>query len=165
MTTEEPQVETTETPQAESATPEASTAKTAEEVQAELEQVKAALRKANSESAERRKKLEAFEKAEAERKAAEMTETDRYKAEAEQAKAALIEARKMAIAAKHGLPDMLADRLKGETIDELEADALALKETIPAPAKPAPNISPTNPGNTGAAKETDAERRRRLYGG
>lgn len=157
MSTEQQGV-TPETPQAESVTPEASTADNT----ASIDELKRRISELNRESADRRKKLEAFEKADAERKAAEMTEVDRYKLEAEQAKAALIEARKIAIAAKHGLPDLLAPRLKGESIDELEADALALKETLPAAKPPAPNINPTNPGTQGAQKETDAERRKRL---
>jgi len=158
MTTEEPKVETTtEQLQAESVTPEGQQPEPAENT----EELKAQIKRLNAESAERRKRLEVFEKAEAERAKAQMSEIDRLKLEAEQAKAALIEARKIAIAAKHGLPDVLADRLKGETIEDIEADALKLKETIPQP-KPPVNQNPTNPGSNGAAKETDAQRRMRL---
>ena len=161
MTTEMQQGETPEQQPAPSVTPEAAPVNESPEV-AEL---KKRIKELNSESADRRKKLEAFEKTEADRKAAELSEVDRLKLEADRAKAELIEARKIAIAAKHGLPDLLADRLKGETLEELEADALKLKETLPKPAAAAANINPTNPGAQGAAKETDAERRRRLFGG
>jgi hypothetical protein len=130
----------------------------------EVEALKKRIAELNRESADLRKKLEAFEKQEADRQKAQLSEVERLTLEANQAKAALIDARKIAIAAKHGLPDMLADRLKGDTIEDLEADAVALMKTIPQP-KPAAAHNPTNPGAQGAAKETDAERRRRLFGG
>lgn len=56
-------------------------------VQAELEKTRIALKAANKEAAERRKRLEDLESAEQARKTAEMTETDRLKAELEAAKA------------------------------------------------------------------------------
>jgi hypothetical protein len=142
---------------AESATPEAITPQQPAE---NVDELKRRISELNRESADRRKKLEAFEKAEADRKQAEMTEAERMKAKLAEAETALIEARKMAIAAKHGLPDVLADRLKGNTIEELEADAAKLMETLPKKAATQPG--PTNPGTQGAAKETDAERRKRL---
>lgn len=49
-------------------------------VQAELEDARKALKKANREAAERRKQLEAFEAAEAERKQAEMSEQEKLQA-------------------------------------------------------------------------------------
>lgn len=45
----------------------------------ELELMRAALKKANAEAAERRKKLDAYEKAEADRKAADLSEVERAK--------------------------------------------------------------------------------------
>ena len=48
-----------------------------EDVKAELDRARKALAAANKEAADRRKKLEAFEKAEAERKAAELSEVER----------------------------------------------------------------------------------------
>jgi hypothetical protein len=47
-------------------------------------------------------------------------------------------------AAKHGLPATLADRLKGETAEELDADAKAVLAALPKPA--APNINATGGG-------------------
>jgi flagellar biosynthesis GTPase FlhF len=60
----------------------------------ELERVRAALKKANAEAAERRLKLEAFEKAEEERKQAEMSELEKTAESAKkaEAKAAQLEA-------------------------------------------------------------------------
>lgn len=40
------------------------------------------------------------------------------------------------VAAKHDLPDALADRLKGSTLEELEADAKLLASVATAPAAP-----------------------------
>lgn len=62
-------------------------------------------------------------------------------------------------AAKVKLPDVLVDRLRGETPEELEADALALMAAIPS--KQPPQTNPTNPGGVQTG-ETDAERRKRL---
>jgi len=60
---------------------------TPEALKAELERTRAALKAANKEAAERRKRLDDIEAAEATRKQAELTETERYKAEADKAKA------------------------------------------------------------------------------
>jgi len=57
----------------------------AAELQAELERVRAALKSANSEAADRRKKLEAFEEAEEARKQAAMTELERVQAKLKEA--------------------------------------------------------------------------------
>jgi hypothetical protein len=72
---DETTVETTETAETKP------DAQTPEEIRAELERTRDALKKANKEAAERRKKLDAYEKAEADRKTAELSETDRLKAE------------------------------------------------------------------------------------
>lgn len=97
-----------------------------------------------------RKAEEAANKArtEAERKAAE--EQGEYKKLADSLKAELEaerQARKAAelaglrrdTAAKYSLPAALADRLRGETADELDADAQELLKSLPKPA--APNIN------------------------
>ena len=68
-----------------------------------------------------------------------------------------------AAAEKAGLPAQLAKRLQGSTAEELEADAKALAETLPKPTKLTAN--PTNPGANGQQKETDAQKKSRLYGG
>ena len=102
-------------------------------------------------------KLAAYEKAEEDRKQAELSDLQK-----EQAKAARFEKElndtKLAIvrrdvAAKIGLPSALADRLKGETAEEIEADATALLETLPkADPKKQSTINPTNPGS---ARQTE----------
>ena len=105
-----------------------------------------------------RKAEEAANKArtEAERKAAE--EQGEYKKLADSLKAEL-EAERQArkalelaglrrdTAARYSLPAALADRLRGETADELDADAQELLKSLPKPA--APNINAGDaPGQT-----------------
>ncbi|MBU0511038.1 MAG: hypothetical protein KJ638_04970, partial [Chloroflexi bacterium] len=66
-------------------------------------------------------------------------------------------------AEKTGLPPVFADRLKGETLDELVKDAEAILKALPKP--PQPNVNPTNPGsNATGQEETYAQRRARVYG-
>lgn len=110
------------------------------------------------------------------RKAAERTEKARLEAqgeyqklyEAEKAKTAAAEQRARELelaglrrdaAAKHGLPAALADRLKGETAEEIEADAKAVVAALPKPA--APNINATGGGaQTNGALWSEEERKR-----
>ena len=89
--------------------------------------------KATKRAQELEAKLKAYERTDAQRKAAE----------------------------KVGLPVSLAIRLMGETPEELEADAKALLETLPKPTKPAPGINPTQPQNAQHG-ETDAQKLARL---
>ena len=68
-------------------TPAGNTAPDAAALTAELESIRKALKGANAEAADRRKKLDAFEKAEEERKLAAMTELERSQTEVERLKA------------------------------------------------------------------------------
>jgi len=63
-----------------------------EDATGELERVKAALKEANKEAASRRKQLEAFEAADATRKADEMTDLQKAQADADKLKAKLAKA-------------------------------------------------------------------------
>ena len=81
-------------------------------------------------------KLKAYERGDAQRKAAE----------------------------KAGLPALLASRLQGETPEELEADAKALLESLPKPAPKSPGINPTQPAPNAGQGETDEQKRKRLFG-
>lgn len=117
------------------------------------------------EAAAAAKKLAAYEKAEEERKQAEMSELEKANARAAKAEADL-KAKEIAIlrrdvADKVGLPAVLADRLKGETPEEIEADANALLETLPKQEAKKPNISPTNPAG-GSLGETVTQKKERL---
>lgn len=146
------------------------------EVQAELERTRQALKEANKEAATRRKRLEELEKAEADRKAAEMTETEKAQARIKELEAQKAEyeskikqqerrelQRKVAKAV--GLPDGLAERLQGETEEDMTTDAKSVLELLPkqeTPVKPkTPTLNPTNPGD-GEKVETHAERKARL---
>ncbi len=133
---------------------------------AEIERIRLALKKANAEAAAYRKKADAFEKAEADRKAAEMTEAEKLAAKLKEYEGKLSQYERAAlirkIADEVGLPASLADRLQGGTEDELKADALKLLELVPQ--KPKLKTDPTNPGNA-ERTETPAEKRERLLGG
>ena len=109
-------------------------------------------------------KLSKFEEAEKQRKEAEMTETEKLKVRAETAEAQtaklLLEKQRGEVAAKVGLPPILADRIKGETPEEMEEDAKQMLTVIP---KQKPNVSTTNPGqNALGQQETNAEKAKRL---
>lgn len=140
-----------------------------ESTEARMMRMEAALKKANHEAAKYRKQAEGFEMAERQRKEAELSEMEKLaqrlaEAEAEANRLKLIELQRQA-AEKAGLPPALATRLQGATPEELEADAMALAETLPKSTKTPPNVQATNPGGNATGKgETDAERRRRLLG-
>jgi len=164
----EPQTETvteqpTETVAEQPATTQ--TPETGESVEARIVRMEAALKKANAEAAKYRKAAEAVE---AERKAkeeAELTETEKLRKRAAELEAELKSAQRSTMqrdaAAKHNLPAELATRLKGETPEELEADAKALAELLPK-HKAQPNISPTNPGGNASPNETVDQMKARL---
>jgi cytochrome c556 len=113
------------------------------------------------------KKADELSEAEQKRKEAEMTEVDRLNKQLADAQAELKAARIATLqrdaATKHNLPAELASRLKGETPEELEADAKALAELLPKPKTPP--LKPTYPGNNASGEsETYEEKRRRLLG-
>jgi len=129
--------------------------------------MEAALKKANHEAAAYRKQVEAAEAAKKAQMEAELSETEKLRqalAETQQ-KAARLERENLQrqAADKAGLPASLSDRLKGETLDELEADAAELVKMLPKKAAAA--TPPTNPGaNANGSGETDEQRRKRLFG-
>jgi hypothetical protein len=126
------------------------------------------LREFEKQASRLEKENEALKKAEADRKKAEMSEMDRLQAERDEAQTELerlkLNEQKRSIAREVGLPDELALRIRGETVEEMKADAEMLKEVIPEPAEPGkkPKINPTNPGTTPSQAETDEQRRKRL---
>ncbi len=136
---------------------------TLEELKAENERLKQHAANKEEEAARHFKKVQAFEKAEQDKKDAELSELDKEKKrvaqlEAENKKIKL-DLLKQSTASKLRLPEILANRLQGETPEEIEADAKQLLETLP---KKANTASATNPGGDRQVAETDAERRRRL---
>lgn len=155
---DEPKVETTETT-TETVEPEQTEEFDKERAMATINK----LREFEKEAEKLRKRVDAYEKGEAERKKAEMSEIERLQLELEEAKTKARQAElatiQRDIADKTGLPAAFANRLRGETPEELEEDAKALLEALPK--KTAPNLNPTNPGGA-TGGETDAERRKRL---
>lgn len=101
------------------------------------------IRKVNSENANLRKRAK-----DAEQKAANGDEASK------QAAALAAENLRLKVGIKHGLPEAVVDRLKGETEEELLADAQALLELL-APKAP-PSQSPRAPlGGAGAARDVE----------
>ena len=138
--------------------------KTLDELQAENERMSKALKDANREAADRRKKLDAYEKAEQTRKDAELSEAQRLQKEVEtlraQAERTNRELMQRDVAAEVGLPPIFAARITGADKDAMLEDAKAMLAALPS--KPTPSLSATNPGSGQSRSETDEERRKRL---
>lgn len=111
-------------------------------------------------------------------KEAEMTELEKARADLQRVqtemKALQLSNLRREAAQAAGLPVELAERLQGDTLDDLQADALALLKIIKPPQQEAdtkaqppasgpPRLVPTNPGPAKQG-ETQAERRDRIYG-
>jgi hypothetical protein len=113
------------------------------------------------------KAAEELSAAEQKRKEAEMTELQKLQAELEktkaEAKALQLKEMRRSAAAKVELPLVFADRLRGETPEELEADAKEILAALPKAPKP-PAISPTSPGAGASQGETDAQALARIHG-
>jgi len=128
-----------------------------EEVPADV--LRANLTKANQEAARYRTRLREVEKALAERKTPEEVEEIRLSliAERETAERSLLIEN---VALKHSLPSELAELLKGETREELEAHAIALAKF--APKEESNDVPPgdlnggLNPGSGGGDDDGDA---------
>ena len=131
---------------------------TLEELKLELAQAKQHATNKEEEAARHFKKLQTFEQAEQAKKDAELSELDKEKKarvalEAENKKIKL-DLLKQSTASKLGLPEILANRLQGETPEEIEADAKQLLEKLPK--KTSPN-SATNPGGGAQVTKTPVD--------
>lgn len=151
---------------------------------AEFEKLQKALKEANAEAAKRRKELERYEKAEQERKEAEMTDMQRLQAQLEKLQAERDQAAaelkqrqildtKRKVAREVGLPEALAERLAGDNEEALTADAKAILEALPKAPEPTAQperkptgarINPTNPGPNATGGDTDEQLRSLIYG-
>ena len=122
---------------------------TVEELKARLDEAERRAKNKADEADRHFKKLAKFEQEEAKRKEAEMTEIElaNKRAQELEAKVKQLETNKLQhdIATKVGLPAVFADRIRGETPEEMEADAKILLEAQPK-QKAAPNTGATNPG-------------------
>jgi multidrug efflux pump subunit AcrA (membrane-fusion protein) len=129
---------------------------TIEKLRAEIKELKPKARQA-----------EELTQAEQKRKEAEMTELQKLQAELEKARSELkrtqLDELKRQAAIKAELPLVFADRLRGETPEELEADAKLILGALPkAPKTPA--VNPTNPGPGASQGETVAQALARIHG-
>jgi len=106
------------------------------------------LRKFEKEAKKAQERLARYEQEEQERKKAELSEIDRLKLEKQEAEQKLAyfarEKLQREIADKLKLPFGLADRIKGETPEEMEADAKQLFDSLPKPVVTKTGV--TNPG-------------------
>lgn len=126
------------------------------------------LRQFEKQSKALERKLAEYEAKEREREESKLSETEKLKRQLAEKEAALQSLERAAMQRKAaeaaGLPPAFAERLKGETQEELEADAKALKEVLPKAQ--APNVGTTNPGSNATGQgETLEQRRARVYGG
>lgn len=160
---------------------------TPEQLQAKLDDANKALKAANKESADRRKRLEELEKAETDRQAASLSETEKLQkqvADAEaraktaqaQANERLIRAEIVAKAATLKFADpadafALIDRSKITVSDsgEVEGADELLKELAKAKpymlaARSQQALNSGNPPGGNGEGETDAQKRARIYG-
>ena len=124
------------------------------------------LRKQEKEWKREQKELAELRTREQERKQSELTEAERYKQRTEQLEAELKAERqgrmRLQVAAEFNLPEALANRLQGDTIEALKADAEQLAKLLPKPQKENPKLSPNDIGD-GKKGETDAQKRARIY--
>jgi len=116
----------------------------------------------SEEAARLHKKVEKFEAEENKRKKEAMTEQERLQAERDEAlaKARELETKQAQrdAAEKIGLPLAFADRLKGGTPEELEADAKQLLESMPKQGqKPLKGMTPAEAGTKGMTDEDFAK--------
>jgi len=131
------------------------------------------LRKENRELTKRAKTADELEAEKRKREEAEMSELDKANkrlAELEaQVKNQTLAQMRREVAASVGLPPALADRIHGETPEEMEADAKSMLEALPKPVanKPSPGIvtNVTNPGAATQPAETRDQRLRRILTG
>ena len=148
----------------------------AAELEAELDKVRKALKDANKEAADRRKRLEELEKAEQERLQSQMSEQEKMQARLKELEALTAEKDRLLkekerqdlqrkVAKAVGLPEGLAARLAGDDEEAMTADAKSILELLPKPQevekKPAPRLEPTNPGDAKQG-ETRAQIKERL---
>ena len=128
------------------------------------------LRKENRELTKRAKTADELEAEKRKREEAELSELDKARkrlAELEaQVKNQTLAQMRREVAASVGLPPALADRIHGETPEEMEADAKSMLEALPKPVanKPSPGIV-TNPGAATQPAEPRDQRLRRILTG
>jgi hypothetical protein len=162
-----PKSETGETPKVEAQVAETPEVPEVEEVEkfdeARAKELIAKLRAAEKQGKADAKRLAELDKAEQVRADAAKSELqkaqDRADAAEKKARASELAVMRRDAAVRAKLPEALADRLKGETPEELDADAAELLKSMPVPVPP--KLNTTNPGQPQTG-ETNAERIKRL---
>ncbi len=123
------------------------------------------LRETESKFKKMSRDMERLQEQERQRKEAEMTDVEKYKAKAEELERALVTAKtesmRLKVASKYQLPEKLAQRLQGETEEEMDADGAELAKLLPI-KKQAPQLQ-SNDVADGKKGETDAQKRERIY--
>lgn len=116
------------------------------------------LRETESKFKKMTRDMERLQEQERQRKEAEMTDVEKYKAKAEELERALVTAKtesmRLKVASKYQLPEKLAQRLQGETEEEMDADGAELAKLLPK-QKQAPQLQ-SNDVADGKKGETDA---------
>lgn len=122
------------------------------------------LRQIEKEAKKAEAELEKYKAAENERKEAEMSEMEKLQSRAEEAekkyKKLEIKEQKREIATEVGLPDIFASRIQGETPEDMQADAKALREAMKKDG-----IKMTNPGVVSPNQETPEAQFSRMFRG
>lgn len=122
-----------------------------DEVRAILRKERAAARAAEARAKAAEAKVQGFEDA-TKSEVEKLTErATRAEADAKTAAHQLLRER---VARRHNLPEQLTDRLRGDTEEELEADATSLLEALPA--REGPRTPPTRDGATPPAADNTA---------
>jgi hypothetical protein len=115
------------------------------------------------------KKLAEYDAKEKERIESELSETDKLKKQLAEKEAQLNELTRAQLqreaAEAVGLPSTFASRLKGETLEDLTADAKLLFEALPKPNQLQTKVGATNPGSSATGTgETDEQKLARIHG-
>ncbi len=154
------QVQTTETvaPEAQAATVEDVTPEETFDKDRAMSTIHA-LREIEKKAKQDAKELAALKAEKQKQVDANLSETERLKVQADNLAKENAKLQAEIICKNVGLPETFAERLKGSTREEMQADAEALVKALPqAVAKPTPKVSATNPANAGN-KKTDDEMR------
>lgn len=136
--------------------------------------VLAMVKELREENAKWRKEKKAVEESASKAETQRLTEQGEFKRLYEEAstqlqqlrdelKASQVVALRAKVASELGIPPQLAERLQGESEEELRLDAEKLKAVIPAASGTPKQMTVGVPGGRPAA-ETDAQRRARLFG-
>lgn len=141
----------------------------------EIQSARSEAKESRTALADVQKRLEAIEAERKQKTEADLAEQNNFKQllenrnkEYADLQTEVLKERRMRIGLAAGLPEALAQRLIGNTEDEIKADAEKVKSTLPQPTPSEPGrasrTTTSVPGGA-AAQETDEQRRERLRRG